>query len=163
MTMAATTCVRSGGGQAGSKPNSRGSSPGSTGRSVVGSYSLANVPVEWDNQPSIRERIRENNNLCLTYDYEKGEGVSGYVDATIDNLRLNCAVLEPLALLMRDHELQLPSIEALICAVQEFFQLAKLSRSADHCYQEAWSLRRMIGKLKRFTYRTTPPQDRWFI
>ena len=51
------------------------------------------------------------------------------------------------------------SIDSLIKSVNDFFELAKLSRSSDHCYQEAWSIRRLIGKLKRFTYRNQPPQD----
>jgi hypothetical protein len=126
---------------------------------VVGSYSLDQVPVQWDNHPTIRERIRESHNLVLAHDFETGKAVSKYVDATIENLKLNAPVLMPVATLMRENLLQIPAIEKLTCAVGGFFQLAKLSRSDDHAYQEAWALRRLVGKLKRFTYRSTPPQD----
>ena len=115
--------------------------------------------MEWDNKPAIRERIRENQSLVLAMNHESGKGESIYVNATLENLRLNSVVLEPLAVRMKETNLQLPSIDNLIQSVDEFFQLAKLPRGGDHCYQEAWSLRRLIGKLKRFTYRTSPPQD----
>ena len=140
---------------------SRASSPGSTrsNKNVVGSYSLDGIPVEWDNHPAIRERIREQNNLCLAFNYDKGCGASEYVNATIDNVKINAPVLEPLAKMMAANSLRLPSIEQLIKAISDFFILAKLSRSDDHCYQEAWSIRRLIGRLKKFTYRSCPPQD----
>lgn len=144
---------------------SRASSPGSTRstRNVVGSYSLDGIPVEWDNHPAIRERIREQCNLCLAYDPETTCGNSGYVNATIENVKVNAPVLEPLAARMAANSLRLPSIEQLIKAISDFFILAKLSRSDEHCYQEAWAIRRLIGRLKKFTYRSCPPQDpEWF-
>ena len=151
-------CVRSSG-RSGGSGESRTSSPGATPKHVVGSYSLKGIAMEWDNKPAIRERIRENQSLVLAMNHESGKGESIYVNATLENLRLNSVVLEPLAVRMKENNLQLPSIDNLIQSVDEFFQLAKLPRGGDHCYQEAWSLRRLIGKLKRFTYRTSPPQD----
>ena len=156
--MVVAMCVRSSG-RSGVSGGSRTSSPGASPKNVlVGSYSLKGIAMEWDNQPAIRERIRENQSLVLAMNHETGKGESIYVNATLENLRLNSVVLEPLAVRMKDNNLQLPSIDNLIASVDEFFQLAKLSRGSDHCYQEAWSLRRLIGKLKRFTYRTCPPQ-----
>lgn len=140
--------------------SSRASSPGSTPRNaMVGSFSLASVPIDWDNNPAIRERIRCNHNLCLAFNHEKQCEESNYVDSTVANVKLNSMVLEPIVMIMKDNDLQLPSIDSLIKSVNDFFELAKLSRSSDHCYQEAWSIRRLIGKLKRFTYRNQPPQD----
>ena len=126
---------------------------------VVGSYSLESVPVQWDNHPEIRERIRNNNSLVLSYNYEKGCGVSEYVNATIENVKLNSCVLMPLATLMAGNGLQLPSIDQLMKAVSDFFQLAKLSRTNDHFYQEAWSIRRLIGRMKKCLYKPAAPQD----
>ena len=142
--------------------SSRASSPGATTRnSMVGSFSLASVPTDWDNNPAIRERIRDNHNLCLAFNHEKQCGESNFVDSTVANVKLNYMVLEPIVMIMKDNDLQLPSIDGLIKSVSDFFERAKLSRSPDHCYQEAWSIRRLIGKLKRFTYRNQPPQDRF--
>ena len=136
---------------------SRTSSPGCSPK-TVGTFDLDGVPVAWDNEPSIRERIRGNKNLCLAYD-ETGEPACGKVDASLENVKLNSAVLKPILVIMASYNLQLPSIEVLISAVEHFFALSKLSRSMDACYQEAWAIRRMIGKAKKMTYRSFPPQD----
>jgi hypothetical protein len=136
-----------------------GDSQGSSSKSVVGSFDLKDVPIQWDNDPAIRERMRNGDNLCLAWDGDTGKYVSKYVDPTIENLKVNSAVLKPLVILMGENELRLPSITNLIDAVDELFKLAKLVRTSEHHYQEAWAIRRMIGKLKRFTYRSTPPQD----
>lgn len=145
-----------------SQEGSRASSPApsSSPRNVVGSYELDGIPVQWDNHPDIRGRIRDNNSLVLAFNYEKGMGTSEYVNATAENVKLNTPVLLPLATLMASNELRIPSIEQLTKAVSEFFILTKLSRSDDHCYQEAWAIRRLIGRLKKFTYRISAPQDR---
>ena len=140
---------------------SRASSPASLAspRLRVGTFSLESIPMKWDNEATIRERIRENRNLCLAYDETTGETTSTFVEATISNLKLNAAVLKPLVGLMKDNDRQLPAIGALISAVEEFFVIAKLARTSEQCYQEGWSIRRLIVKLKKFTYRPWPPQD----
>ena len=135
--------------------DSQGSSPGS----VVGCFDLKDIPVEWDNQPAIRERMRNGDNLCVAFDPSSGKYLSIYVDATIENLKANSPVLKPLLQRMAKNELRLPSITNLIEAVSELFTIAKLNRSSEHHYQESWAIRRMIVKLKKFTYRSTPPQD----
>ena len=134
-------------------------SPNQSPKNMVGKFQLTDVPISWDNDPAIRERIRNGLNLCAAYDPKTGELISKYVDATPENLRLNAPVLKPIVTVMRQHDLQLPAIDKLISSVDEFFQLAKLTRSMDDCYQEAWAIRRLIGKLKRYTYRNLPPQD----
>ena len=99
--------------------------------------------------------------MCLAYNESTGQTTSGFVEPTISNLKLNASVLKPLVILMKENDRQLPSITALITAVEEFFLLAKLARTSDQCYQEGWTIRRLISKLKKFTYRPLPPQD-WF-
>ena len=139
--------------------SAQGDSQGSSPKSVVGSFDLKDVPIQWDNDPAIRERIRNGDNLCLAWDGDAGKYLSKYVDPTMENLKVNAPVLKPLVILMAENQNMLPSISNLIDAVDELFKLAKLIRSSEHHYQEAWAIRRMIGKLKRFTYRSTPPQD----
>lgn len=142
----------------GERPLSRASSPGSSPKSLVGALDLSGLPTAWDNEPAIRERVRDNNNLCLTYDHDCKVG-NGYVDATIENVKLNQAVLLPICKIMKENNLQLPILDHLIEAIDKFFQVAKLPRNPEHCYQEAWSIRRLLNKLKRSTYRVAPPQD----
>lgn len=161
MVVGKTICLRSSGSRG---SHSRTSSPGSSPKSVVvGDYPLNEVPIAWDNHPAIRERVRNSDNLCLAFNVKEGKGTSEYVAATNENVKLHAAVLKPLCCIMKDHELQLPAIQKLISAVEEFFLVAKLSRGSDHCYQEGWAIRRLIGKLKRFTYRSTPPQDTYSV
>ena len=142
---------------------SRASSPGAgstkSPKARVGTYELEGIPLAWDNEPTIRERVREKKNLCLSHDFETGRSESDFVGATAHNLKLNAPVLKPLVVMMKAHGLQLPAIDRLIAAVQEFFDMTKLVRTHEQCYQESWAIRRMIGKLKRYTYRSTPPQD----
>ena len=138
------------------------SASGSEGspRGLVGSFSLDSMAVSWDDSPTIRDRIRENHNLMMRYDDTLRKPVAdGYIDATIDNIKLNAMVLTPLLVVMKDNNHQLPSIEALNKAIDAFYQLSKVARSTDLVYQESWALRRLIGRLKKFIYRPFPPQD----
>ena len=49
----------------GSEASSPAASPSASSK-VVGIYSLEGVPVQWDYDPEIRERIRNNNSLVLS-------------------------------------------------------------------------------------------------
>ena len=129
-------------------------------KSVVGSYGLDTVPVQWDDSPVIRDRIRDNQNLLLKFNPTTCKYETGcFIEANNDNVKLNASVLKPLLQVMEGHDLQLPSIENLIAAIDAFYQLSKVSRCSDLIYQEAWALRRMIGRMKKFIYRASPPQD----
>ena len=140
---------------------SRTSSPASgvaSPKNVVGSFPMSEVPFEWDNTPEIRDRIRKNMNLCLRYN-DKMEPECGYIEPTLDHLKLNRCVLRPVAVLMAQNDLQLPSIEALLSAVAAFYDICKLPRVQEQIYQEGWAIRRMIVKAKKWLYRAFAPQD----
>lgn len=127
---------------------------------VVGNYMLETLPASWDNTASIRERIRCGQNLLVRVDPNTGETDSnGFVEASNENLKVNFDVLTPLLVIMKTYELQLPSIESLLTAIEGFYTLSKISRSTDLIYQEAWGVRRMIGRMKKHLYRNFPPQD----
>ena len=155
-TAAKSSCKPSG---SGSSPPSRASSPTSSPKGLVGNYSLDGVATTWDDTPGIRGRIRDSQHLLMHMCPEKGP-VCQYVEGSKENVVLNSEVLRPVVLRMRDHNLLLPSIDNLIMACQEFFKLTKSSKSLEHCYQEAWAMRRLIGKLKSFVYKENPPQER---
>ena len=146
--------------QAGEKGASeRASSPSCSPKTVVGSFDLDSIPVTWDNDSKIRDRIRLNENLTMRFNSSFGKTETGFVEATPENCRINAPVLKPLLALMRENDLQLPSIPAIINAIESFYQLSKVVRSSDQVYQESWALRRLIGKMKKFVYRSFPPQD----
>lgn len=144
--------------------DSRNSSPCSASsrspKNVIGRYSLDTVPSSWDNDPTVRERMRSELPLVVCVD-EKGQPGEGFVEATKHAIKMNSSALLPLCQLMKENHLMLPSIDNLIQTLDKFYQMVKLSRSLEFCYQEAWALRRLLVKLKHFLYRDFPPQD-WF-
>ena len=90
---------------------------------------------------------------------EDGKPECGHIEGSRDNLILNRDVVEPLAKLMRDHEYQIPSIDRLIEAICALYQMARCPRSQEHCYKQAWAVRRLLQTLKHFTYAKTSPED----
>lgn len=146
--------------QAGERGSSeRVSSPSCSPKSVVGTFGLESIPVTWDNDHQIRDRIRLNENLTMRFNSSLGKTETGFVEATPENCRVNAPVLKPLLTIMRENDLQLPAIPTIINAIESFYQLSKVVRSSDQVYQESWAIRRLIGKMKKFAYRQSPPQD----
>lgn len=120
-------CVRSLGLPRQGDATSRAASPAEVSpKSVVGSYSLDTVPVSWDDSPPIRDRIRCGKNLLVKAVNQPGDSESDRIDATQENVRANAIVLKPILVIMAQNELQLPSIESLIGAIEGFYLLPKL-------------------------------------
>lgn len=134
------------------------SSPSTHGKILVGRYDLDGLAISWDNDPGVRERMREGMHLCLTLD-PQGNPSNGHVEPTLEAIKLNQMVLHPIAEVMRQQDLMLPCIDNLIQSVDQLYQLAQLPRSLELCYQEAWAIRRMLVKLKKCLHREYPPQD----
>ena len=156
MAMAKEVCLGGGG-----NPSSASSSPKSSTNTVVGNFSLEEIPAKWDDLPAIRDRMRNGESLIMRFDSTVGKTeAASAVEATVENLKLNTPVLLPIMEIMAINDLRLPSIEALIGAIEDFYQLCKKTvRQPDYVYQAAWSIRRMIGRAKKFIYRPHPPQD----
>jgi len=91
--------------------------------------------------------MRNGESLIMRFDSTVGKTeAASAVEATVENLKLNTPVLLPIMEIMAINDLRLPSIEALIGAIEDFYQLCKKTvRQPDYVYQEAWSIRRMIG------------------
>ena len=88
-----------------------------------------------------------------------GKEVVEFVAATKSNLETNACVIRPIAELMAKNDLLLPAIDRLILAIEEYYLMAKRTISHENAYNEAWAVRRLIGKLKRYVYRPVPPED----
>ena len=82
-----------------------------------------------------------------------------HVEGTIEELKINKEVLAPLLVLMKDNKQLLPNIDRLIQSIDVLYTSSKNHRDLEHCYQQAWALRRLIQKLKSFTYRDLPPTE----
>ena len=145
-------------------PSTRAGCSGSTSpwsaKQRVGNYDLENLSKKWDDDSVIRERIRNGFHLCRHWDHETKQETDTYVECCVDDARVNKLVVAPLLRLMKDNDLLLPSIDRLIQAICLFYEVGKKPRSLEHCYQQAWSLRRIIQNVKSHCYIDTPPQDR---
>ena len=151
--------VASGSGS-GSAASSRCTSPtgsSSSSKEIVGTYELSSLPAAWDNSQEIRNRIREGLNLVVRMSLEE-KPENGYVEGSTKNMQLNSEALLPVCHLMEQNSLKLPAIDNLIQAIDTFYRTAKMYKSLEQAYQEAWGIRRMIQKLKSYLYRTHPPQ-----
>lgn len=160
MAKTKATCVRSSGSRPPAKGGSNGGSQSShdSPRAIVGAYSLEHVARAWDRLEAVRGRIRDGFSLVVRL--ENKEMVSGgVIENTNENLKANIAPLQPLLVLMKKYDLQLPPIEGLLSPIEEFYQICKTMRSSSQVYQEGWGLRRLLGRLKKFSYRDYPPQD----
>lgn len=162
MDVAKVACVRSEGRPKQGGASSRDSSPNEipSPKAVVGSFALDCVPGLWDDSPAIRDRIRGGAGLLMRCNpTTRKPEQADFVEASIENLKLNAPVLKPMLQVMQKHHLQLPSIEALNASIETFYMLCKTTKSGDQIYQDCWGIRRMIGKAKKFIYRAFPPQD----
>lgn len=140
------------------RSSGRAASPSESPRSIVGDYDLSSLSGTWDNSEQLRKRVRNGLTLLLRLD-QNGEPEKGFVEATVENLKLNADVLSPVFRLMKENSQKLPQVDRLIESISKFYDTAKVFKGGDVYYQEAWAIRRLIGKMKTFTYRETPPED----
>ena len=138
-------------------------------RERVGTYDLQDLVKIWDDNERVRDRVRENHNLCQTVHVEDEKEMvrDAYVEGNVLNVRANFDILEPVIEIMGRHERLLPNLDNLIQCIDAFYRKAKKARTLEHCYQMAWSIRRMIQVVKGCCYRETPPEARpisfsWF-
>lgn len=108
----------------------------------------------------IRDRIRSNLDLVNRLDEEGKPCRGGHIESTSDNLKLNEPVLIPICHLMEKNELKPPALDRIIQQIGAFYTLAKLWVGYESYYHQAWAVRRLLGKLKTYTYRDLPPEDR---
>lgn len=146
----------------GSQAPSEHPSCASSTKTIVGNYDLCGLPGLWDNDATIRERLRSGHNLVVAVDPVDGKICNSDVDATTQNLKINAPTVLPLAKLVGQFDLRVPSLDRLMGAIDTFYQITKKSMNQEECYKQSWCLRRLLGKLKAFTYRSHPPQDSCF-
>lgn len=130
-------------------------------RERVGNYDLLNLATTWDNHEIIRDRLREDHNL-LRGVHDDGEVTTltdKYVEGNVQTVRANQIVLEPLVEIMGANDRLVPNLDNLIQCIDCLYRKAKKPRLLEHCYQQAWGLRRLIQVVKNQCYRKHPPED----
>ena len=154
-------CSRSSGASASSGSGTlraRSDSPTGVPKVIVGNYDLGVLPKQWDDDLVIRDRMRSGMSLVVRLDHNN-QPENGYVESTTENVKLNEAVLHPICILMQKNDLKPPQLEKIIEQIHIFYGMAKIWGRYETYYQQAWALRRLLGKLKTFTYREFPPED----
>ena len=120
-------------------------------RIKVGNYSLNGLnglALAWDNLALVRDRVRKDSRLLLTYDSKlKQTVITRHVEKNMGNLRANSFVLSPVLHLVRIHQ-QLPNIDRLISEIQSVYKQNSKNVGGEIAYHEAWSIRKLISLLK---------------
>lgn len=138
--------------------NSPASTPRGGSPERVGKYDLSQLAKLWDDQESVRGRLREDHQLLLHFDQETKTAIDAHVEGNVANVKANLAVLLPLATLMAKNSLLMPCIDGLIQSVDQVYKIAKLPRNLEHCYQMGWAIRRLLVAGKNYCYKPSPPE-----
>ena len=125
----------------------------------VGKYDISHFLKAWDDDETVRERLRNGHQLLLHHDPLTGEAANVSVEGTVANVKCNLQVLLPIADTMAQNSLLMPNIDRLIQCVDLLYQKVKQPRSLEHCYHMAWACRRLLGTGKAYCYRDVPPEE----
>ena len=135
------------------------STPSNHAKERVGKYDLGGLSRSWDDSQDCRERLRAGHNLLQNFDSTNQVNVDGDVDKTLENCMINSFVLLPVMDLLRQNQLMLPALDRLIQCIDAFYRTSKVTRTLEHCYNQAWAIRDLINVLKGLLYRESPPTD----
>lgn len=125
----------------------------------VGGYSLDGLATCWDNDFLVRRRLRSGLNLVCKYDPNTGGPVTGHVEKSQDNCRLNNFILSPILCMMFENDLKLPAIDAVQIHVADIYQLNQVTVMEVQIYQDSWAIRRLLHYMKSMLYRPSFPKD----
>ena len=122
---------------------------------LVGSYDLTGLSLTWDDNSTLRARMRQSINLVAHFDPKFKKLSNHEPDRSVANVKANACVLLPLCRLIRSHDGQLPHIEKLAEQIRLFYAISEQKVGLDKARKEAWSIRHLLGILKH-----TPRMDR---
>ena len=125
----------------------------------VGISAFAGLHKEWDNDLTLRERVRSLGRLCVEKP-EKGEqetASDGVIPRTAENLRYNAAVLRNMVARMQGQTAP-PSIDALQSELTALYSANRLNPTAKVVSDQSWSIRYLYGVLKSYQYKDKAPK-----
>lgn len=130
-----------------STPSSSGASPMVSPRSDYSDeganhYSLDGLANLWDDTGVIRQRLRDQQQLCRHWDPTQKMEVDAYPERSVADVKCNQAVLSPILKFMAKNGQKVPSIDRVIEQVSLLFKKAKCPANGDRFYQEGWSVDR---------------------
>ena len=125
----------------------------------VGGYSLDGLATCWDNDFLVRQRLRCGYNLVCKYDPSTGAPVSGHVEKSQDNCKINNFILSPVLCMMFQNDFKLPAIDQVQIHVGDIYQLNQVTVTEVQIYQDSWAIRRLLHYMKSMLYRPSFPKD----
>ena len=111
------------------------------------SYNLSGLALDWDNTSSIRQRMRDGNNLLQNFDTKLKMFTNNYVERNVKNVRINADVLGLVCVMTRKHGL-LPNIDRLAEEVKSLYRLNQRPLTTSTAYDQGWAIRGLIQILK---------------
>ena len=117
------------------------------------------LSLEWDNNPSVRERIRAGQRLLLPHPIMNE--TDGQVDRSVHNARYNKVVLIPALQRWGQHEdLATPSVDYLYVEVDKLYKSSmRNDMTVKEIHNEAWALRKLMGLVKAQVSKIKPPTE----
>ena len=114
---------------------------------------------EWDNDLTLRERVRSLGRLCVEKP-EKGEqetAGNGVIPKTAENLRYNAAALRIMVARMKG-QTGPPSIDVLESEVGALYSANRLNPTTKVVSDQSWSIRYLYGVLKSYRSKDKAPK-----
>ena len=125
-------------------------------------YPLEGLYLRWDDDPAIRDRLRDGGHLMQHWDSKSKSAKNMFVEKLVENLRLNARVLSPLFRIMSNYERAQPVLDNLMQQISLLFDRSKVKFTlhGDRIYQEACAIRRLCALAKAQVFRKGPPKDK---
>ena len=125
---------------------------------------LGPLHVAWDQNPSLRQRVRTLGRILLEKpeDHAEPKATSAPLIKTVDNLKYNSGALKPLVEAMANHK-GVPAIPALTEQIAKLFSSQGMTASPKVLSDQSWSFRYMLQVLKGLRKRSNPPKAICFI
>ena len=124
-------------------------------------WGMAGLALSWDNTPDVRTRLRNGNHLMMRWDPLLCIQTNELVETSIESIRINSFVLQPVFKMMAAHGRSSPTIDAVMEQVDELFKRVgvQFTKHKDRVYQESWAIRRLCTYAKAQRLRKGPPKE----
>lgn len=112
-----------------------------------GKLGAAGLALKWDNNASVRHRLREGWNLVVHYDTKVKKQTNFKVEHTIANVKANFFVLEEVCHLINHHG-RFPDIESLEHEVRQVLSLYNAKVTSSTITSQSWAIRHLLTVLR---------------
>ena len=118
---------------------------------------------EWDQNKCLRERVRTLSRLLVDKPPagEKEAAADMHIARTMENVKYNTAVLQPLLARMKNDQDKIPCINATQEQLKLLFEGVGQNATLKNLSDQAWSVRYLFGVLKQVRYREKAPKATW--